>query len=233
LLACAKMSHLGRASSELRCNLAQLNLSLNKWMLIAFNKPFGVVSQFTAENAQLATLAQFAFPPNVYSLGRLDADSEGLLLLSDEGRLNQELLQPGHAHRRRYWAQVERIPSQADLARLSQGLLVQGHKTLPCRAWVLDPQPEVAPREPPIRFRKTVPTCWIALELVEGKNRQVRRMTAAIGYPTLRLIRVQIGQLTLGDLALGAWKVLSAMERGLVFGEPTPAKAEDRAARKR
>ncbi len=186
-------------------------------MLLAFSKPFGVLSQFTAECPGQVTLARFGFPAGVYPLGRLDADSEGLLLLTDEPQLNQALLHPTHAHRRRYWVQVERIPRPADLARLSRGVRIGTHQTLPCRAWLLDPQPQIAPRDPPVRFRKNVPTCWIALELVEGKNRQVRRMTAAIGFPTLRLIRVQIGELTLPSLRSGEWKILSSQERQLVF----------------
>ena len=186
-------------------------------MLIAFNKPFNVLSRFTAECPGQSTLAQFGFPSGVYPLGRLDSDSEGLLLLTDEARLNQALLQPGQAHSRRYWVQVERVPQDADLARLRKGVVIQGRSTLPCRAWILQPQPEVPPRNPPVRYRKTVPTCWIAIELMEGKNRQVRHMTAAIGFPTLRLIRVQIGQLTLAPFAPGGWKVLTAEERRLVF----------------
>jgi 23S rRNA pseudouridine2457 synthase len=186
-------------------------------MLIAFNKPFGVVSQFTEEAPGRATLAQFSFPPSVYPLGRLDVDSEGLLLLSDEPKLNALLLHPRERHERRYWAQVERIPSRAQLDQLSRGVRIPGHQTLPCRAWMIEPQPTPPPREPPVRFRKTVPTCWIALELVEGKNRQVRRMTASIGFPTLRLIRVQIGRFALDDLPVGHWKTLSIDERKQVF----------------
>jgi 23S rRNA pseudouridine2457 synthase len=186
-------------------------------MLLAFNKPFGVLSQFTREGTTHRTLAEFGFPKGVYSLGRLDADSEGLLLLSDESALNSRLLDPRHGHEREYWAQVERIPSGEALKDLERGLVIQGEKTLPCRAWVLEPQPELPPRDPPIRFRKTVPTCWIGLALVEGKNRQVRRMTAAIGHSTLRLIRVRIGRFTLGDLLPGKWRALDASERKLVL----------------
>jgi 23S rRNA pseudouridine2457 synthase len=192
-------------------------------MLIAFNKPFGVLSQFTSDGASNRPLAEFGFPPGVYALGRLDADSEGLLLLSDEPALNERLLHPRHAHRRIYWAQVERIPTTQALVKLENGLRIQGQNTLPCRAWMLEPQPEVPPRQLPIRFRKTVPACWIGVELVEGKNRQVRRMTAAIGHPTLRLMRVQIGQLALGDLAPGTWRELSSSERGLAFASPIPS----------
>ncbi len=186
-------------------------------MLIAFHKPYGVISQFTPDGSPNRTLAEFHFPPRVYPIGRLDADSEGLLLLSDEPGLNTRLLYPRHAHAREYWAQVERLPAREALDRLQKDVVLQGRRTLPCRAWLLEPQPDVAPREPPIRFRKNVPTCWIGLELIEGKNRQVRRMTAAIGHPTLRLIRVRIGALCLGDLPAGAWKVLSDGERRLAL----------------
>lgn len=186
-------------------------------MLIAFNKPYGVLSQFTPDGSPNRTLAEFGFPPRVYPIGRLDADSEGLLLLSDEPALNERLLHPRRGHRRIYWAQVERVPDSAVLAELSRGPVIQGRKSLPCCASLLDLQPEVAPRDPPIRFRKNVPTAWIGLELIEGKNRQVRRMTAAVGHPTLRLMRVQIGQFALGDLAPGTWKELSTAERRLVL----------------
>jgi 23S rRNA pseudouridine2457 synthase len=186
-------------------------------MLIAFHKPYGVLSQFTGDGSPNRTLAEFKFPPRVYPIGRLDADSEGLLFLSDEGELNEKLLHPKHGHERTYWAQVERIPSPETLRKLGHGLVIQGRRTLPCRAWVLEPQPEVAPREPPIRFRKTVPTCWVGLELVEGRNRQVRRMTAAIGHPTMRLLRVQIGGFRLSHLPAGQWKMLTPEERQLAL----------------
>ncbi len=186
-------------------------------MLIAFHKPYGVLSQFTPDGSPNRTLAEFGFPKNVYPIGRLDADSEGLLLLGDEAALNQKLLHPTRAHARVYWVQVEKIPTAETLASLQKGLLIQGHKTLPCRAWLADPQPEIPPRIPPIRERKTIPTAWIALELVEGKNRQVRRMTAAIGHPTLRLLRVRIGNFELADLPPGQWKTLSPAERAQVL----------------
>src|SRR5215471_10326036 len=148
-------------------------------MLLAFNKPYGVLSQFTTDRSPNRTLADFGFPKEVYPIGRLDADSEGLLLLSDEAAFNQKLLNPRNDHEREYWAEVERVPTAQALRQLETGVRVQGRKTLPCRAWILRPQPSIAPRDPPIRFRKTVPTCWLGLALVEGKNRQVRRMTAA------------------------------------------------------
>ena len=185
-------------------------------MLIAFNKPYGVLSQFTGDGSPNRALMEFNFPKNVYAIGRLDADSEGLLLLSDEAHWNEKLLHPRHAHEREYWAQVEKIPAPENLQTLEKGILIQGHKTLPCRAWLLTPQPEIPPRVPPIRFRKSVADCWIGLELVEGKNRQVRRMTAAIGHPTLRLLRVRIGNFWLDDLAAGQWRALSAAEIKLV-----------------
>lgn len=188
-------------------------------MLLAFHKPYGVLSQFTPEpGSRWRTLADFALPKNVYALGRLDADSEGLLLLSDEPGLNTRLLDPKHAHRREYWAQVERVPSPQALTQLERGGLDLGDfRTRPCRAWLIEPAPAIAPRDPPIRFRKNVPDCWLALELTEGKNRQVRRVTAAIGHPTLRLIRMRIGKFALGDLAPGTWRELSATERTAVF----------------
>ena len=187
-------------------------------MILAFNKPFGVLSQFTPDGSLNRTLAEFGFPnKEVYPLGRLDADSEGLLLLSDEVGLNTRLLDPEHGHVRRYWAQVERIPSAQALERLAAGVTIQGYKTRPCKAWVLDPQPDVPPRDPPIRVRKSVPDCWIAMELHEGKNRQVRRMTAAIDHPTLRLLRVRIGSLLMKSLDAGQWRELSVEERAMIF----------------
>lgn len=214
-------------------------------MLIAFHKPYGVLSQFTSDGSTNRPLAEFGFPKNVYAIGRLDADSEGLLLLSNEAKWNDTLLNPRHAHEREYWAQVERIPTQEALDKLEKGLIIQGHKTLPCHAWLLEPQPDISdgatdasrlnnnsnsqsgltsaapmikifPRTRPIRFRKSVPDCWIGLELVEGKNRQVRRMTAAIGHPTLRLLRVRIGNFWLGNLPPGQWRALSEEEIRLV-----------------
>ena len=187
-------------------------------MLAAFHKPFGVLSQFTSDGSPNRTLSEFGFPKGVYAIGRLDADSEGLLLLSDEPALNQRLLHPRQSHAREYWVQVERVPSAEALRKLQAGVAIEGRKTLRCHAWLLRPQPEVPPREPPIRCRKTVPVCWLALELVEGRNRQVRRMTAAIGHPTLRLLRVRIGRFELGDLPPGAWRQLSGVERERVLG---------------
>jgi 23S rRNA pseudouridine2457 synthase len=189
-------------------------------MILAFNKPFGILSQFTADGSPNRTLADFGFPKGVYPIGRLDADSEGLLLLSDEPGLNTRLLDPERGHARRYWVQVEHIPTTEALVNLSSGIVIQGYKTLPCRAWLLDPQPDIPARIPPIRVRKSIPDCWIALELKEGKNRQVRKMTAAVGHPTLRLLRVQIGSLEIGTLAAGSWREVLPSERYLLFKAP-------------
>jgi 23S rRNA pseudouridine2457 synthase len=188
-------------------------------MLIALHKPYGVLSQFTPEpGSRWRTLADFGLPKTCYPIGRLDADSEGLLLLTDEAGLNSQLLKPEYAHVREYWVQVERVPSAAALAQLARGGIALGdHRTLPCHVRLLEPAPAVAPRNPPIRFRKNVPEAWLSLELIEGKNRQVRRMTAAVGYPTLRLVRARVGNFLLGDLAPGKWRELEAKDRDLVF----------------
>jgi 23S rRNA pseudouridine2457 synthase len=186
-------------------------------MLLAFHKPFGVLSQFSPDGSPNRTLAEFNFPPQVYPLGRLDANSEGLLLLSNERELNERLLHPRNAHKRTYWAQVDRIPSPEALLQLQRGVVIGGHKTLPCRARLIA-EPTVPPRDPPVRFRKNVPTSWVELELVEGKNHQVRKMTAAVGHPTLRLIRVRIGRYELGQLEAGSWRELGKSDRDRVFG---------------
>jgi 23S rRNA pseudouridine2457 synthase len=188
-------------------------------VLLTFHKPYGVISQFTPDGSPNRTLAEFGFPKDVYPLGRLDADSEGLLLLSDEPGLNTRLLDPKNYHLRTYWAQVEGVPTSASLERLSQGVSIGDHRTLPCRAWLLDPQPKLPPRDPPIRVRKIVPDSWIGLELIEGKNRQIRKMTAAIGHPTLRLLRIQIGNFQLGNLHPSQWKELTPIERDQVFSK--------------
>lgn len=187
-------------------------------MLLMFNKPFGVLSQFRADSSDYRTLSEFGFPNNVYPIGRLDADSEGLLLLSDEPGLNNRLLDPRERHEREYWAQVERIPTLEALKKLEQGVTVQGRLTLPCKVLLLDPQPDIPPREPPIRFRKNVPDCWISLCLSEGKNRQVRRMTASMGHPTLRLVRVRIAGLRMENLPAGKWTEISPNRLQLRIG---------------
>jgi 23S rRNA pseudouridine2457 synthase len=185
-------------------------------MVIAFHKPYGVLCQFTADQPGQRTLAEFGFPKDVYPLGRLDMDSEGLLLISDEPGLNDLLLHPRNAHPRTYRVQVEGIPDDAAIRRLREGsLVIRGHRCLPCQAAVLDPRPDIPPRDPPIRVRKEIPDTWIEIKLTEGKNRQVRRMTATVGHPTLRLIRAEIGSLSCPGLAPGVWRELDTAERSL------------------
>lgn len=188
-------------------------------MLIAFNKPYGVLCQFTPDQPGQRTLADFGFPKGVYPIGRLDLDSEGLLLLGDEPGFNHRFLDPSAAHPRTYQVQVEGMPGDDAVKRLAAGgIVIQGHRTRPCRARLLEAVPDFPPRDPPVRFRKAIPTSWMELTLTEGKNRQVRRMTAAVGFPTLRLVRVAIGKLPLGDTAPGVWRVLDATEAALVQG---------------
>jgi 23S rRNA pseudouridine2457 synthase len=184
-------------------------------MILAFHKPYGVLSQFRRREPGHRTLAEFGLPEKVYPIGRLDADSEGLLLLSDEKEWNDRLLHPRHGHERTYHAQVEGIMTEEAAAALREGILIQGRMTLPCRARILK-DPGYPPRNPPVRFRLSVPTSWIELKLTEGRNRQVRRMTAAAGFPTLRLIRVAIGELKLGDLKAGKWYELRSPQRALL-----------------
>jgi 23S rRNA pseudouridine2457 synthase len=187
-------------------------------VIIAYHKPYGVLCQFTPDQPGQRVLAEAGFPAGVYPVGRLDMDSEGLLLLSDEPGFNNRLLDPARAHPRKYLAQVEGVPDQAAITRLSRGgLLIQGHRTRPCRVCLLDPAPEVPPRDPPVRVRRLIPTSWLELELIEGKNRQVRRMTAAVGFPTLRLMRVAIGGFSAPDLAPGTWRILNEDEIRLIW----------------
>lgn len=182
-------------------------------MVIAFHKPYGVLCQFTRDQPGQRTLADFGFPAGVYPVGRLDMDSEGLLLLSDEAGFNNRLLDPKTAHPRIYLAQVEGIPTVGAVNQLAKGgLSIQGHRALPCRARLLDAEPAVAPRDPPVRFRQAIPTSWLELQLTEGKNRQVRRMTAAVGFPTLRLIRRAIGKLDGSTITQGEWRELTPGE---------------------
>ena len=199
-----------RVERSCTLSLAIRNSFFEIQMILLFNKPFGVLSQFTVDGSKNRNLSEFGFPKGVYPIGRLDADSEGLLLLSDEPGLNSRLLDPDHRHEREYWAQVERIPTLDALRELEQGVSIRDHKTLPCQVTLLDPPPRLSPRDPPIRVRKNVPDCWISLRLMEGKNRQVRRMTAAIGHPTLRLIRVRIAQISMGNLPVGHWRKIEA-----------------------
>jgi 23S rRNA pseudouridine2457 synthase len=187
-------------------------------VLIALHKPYGVLSQFTPEpGSRWRTLADFQLPPKVYALGRLDADSEGLLLLSDEAGLNSRLLDPEAGHSREYWVQVEGRPDDLAVSHLTKGVVIGGYRTRPCTVRRLEPPPVLPARVPPIRVRLSVPDSWVALTLVEGKNRQVRRMTAAVGHPTLRLVRVMVGGFALGELAPGSWRELTVAERKAVL----------------
>jgi 23S rRNA pseudouridine2457 synthase len=176
-----------------------------KSVLIAFNKPYGVLCQFTDRSVPpRRTLAEFGLPADVYPAGRLDADSEGLLLLTDDGALAHRLTDPRHKAPKTYWVQVEGEPEPAQLDALRQGVTLVDGPTRPAQARRIAP-PALWPRDPPVRFRRTVPDAWLELVLREGRNRQVRRMTAAVGLPTLRLIRVAIGRHRLDGLAPGHW----------------------------
>jgi 23S rRNA pseudouridine2457 synthase len=196
--------------------------------VIALHKPYGVLSQFTPDGSPNRPLRELSLPDDVWPVGRLDADSEGLLILSARRELVAALLEPRRKHPREYWVQVEREPDEEALERLRRGVEIKGHHTLPCVARRME-EPELPPRDPPIRFRKTVPTAWLSLELVEGKNRQVRRMTAAVGYPTLRLFRWRIGGFVLGDIAPGQWRELDEDEIASLLSTSERASEKDEA----
>ncbi len=180
--------------------------------LIRFNKPYGVLSQFTPEG-RWKGLKEFIDLPGVYVAGRLDADSEGLLLLTGDGALQARIADPRHKMEKTYWVQVEGIPDETALARLRAGVELSDGPTLPARARLLEPPPALWERDPPIRERRAIPTAWIELVIREGRNRQVRRMTAAVGHPTLRLVRAAIGPYTLAGLAPGTWAPLEPPPR--------------------
>ncbi|MBB1117344.1 pseudouridine synthase [Stenotrophomonas sp. W1S232] len=176
-------------------------------MLIAFNKPFNVLCQFTDRSTPpRATLAGFGLPADVYAAGRLDYDSEGLLLLTDDGRLANRLTDPKHKQPKTYWVMVEGIPQPQQLQALRDGVVLNDGPTRPAQVRLLDPAPQLWPRNPPVRYRKNVPDAWLEITISEGRNRQVRRMTAAVGLPTLRLVRVAIGAHRLDGLAPGQWR---------------------------
>ena len=180
---------------------------------ILFYKPYGVLCQFTDDSeSPRPTLKEYIEIPEVYSVGRLDFDSEGLLLLTNDGQLKHRLIDPQFAHSRTYWVQVEGIPTEDALQQLCQGVNIQGYRTKPALGRLLDTEPNLPPRQPPIRTRANVPTAWIELILTEGKNRQVRKMTAAVGFPTLRLVRVAIAHLRLENLSVGEWRELTEPE---------------------
>ncbi len=172
--------------------------------LICFNKPYGVLTKFTDSEGR-ATLADFIKIPGVYPAGRLDKDSEGLLLLTDDGGLQHRLSDPRHKLPKTYWVQVEGLPDEGALEVLRRGVMIQGQRSRPAGARVI-PEPQLWPRDPPVRFRRNIPTSWLEITLTEGRNRQVRHMTAAAGCPTLRLVRCAIGPWKLGDLQPGQWR---------------------------
>jgi 23S rRNA pseudouridine2457 synthase len=186
---------------------------VNQWTYLLFNKPYGVLTQFSDASANpRPTLKDYVSITHVYPVGRLDRDSEGLLLLTNHGTLQHRLSDPQFGHPRTYWVQVEGTPDAVALESLRQGVTIQGYQTLPARVQTLISPPEIPPRDPPIRVRQSIPTHWLEMTLTQGRNRQVRRMTAAVGLPTLRLIRVAIAHLTLAGLAPGQWRHLSKSE---------------------
>lgn len=188
---------------------------------LLFYKPYDVLTQFTDSSTEAGlrkTLKDYIQIPDVYPVGRLDRDSEGLLLLTNDGKLQHRWSHPRFAHPRTYWVQVERIPTEAALKQLQAGVEIQDYRTRPCQVERLSEEPVLPPREPPIRFRKNVPTAWLEMTLTEGRNRQVRRMTAAVGFSTLRLVRVAIGHLGIDGLEPGRWRELTEAELELNEG---------------
>ena len=183
---------------------------------IALNKPYGVLPCFTDPNGR-PTLADYIDVPGVYAAGRLDMDSEGLLLLTSDGTLAHHITDPQHKLPKLYLAQIERIPSEEALEQLRTGVALNGKKTKPAEVHLLPDDPQLPDRPVPIRFRKNVPTAWLEIILREGLNRQVRRMTAAVGHPTLRLVRVAIGPVLLGDLHPGKWRDLTSREISQIY----------------
>ncbi|MGB3262350.1 MAG: pseudouridine synthase [Microcoleus sp.] len=178
---------------------------------ILFYKPYDVLTQFTDNSSETkrSTLKDYIPIPDVYAVGRLDRDSEGLLLLTDDGQMQHRLSDPKFAHPRTYLVQVERVPDAGAIALLQTGVTIQDYRTRSAKVQLLSAEPQLPPRQPPIRFRKNIPTAWLEMTLTEGRNRQVRRMTAAVGFPTLRLVRSAIGHLQLNDLKPGEWRELT------------------------
>lgn len=188
-----------------------------QYRYIIFYKPYGVLSQFTQDTPTQRTLKDYIEVPEVYPVGRLDWDSEGLLLLTNNGKLQHRLSHPQFGHERTYWVQVERIPDGEAIASLVEGVVIQDYRTRKAHVHLLSEEPPLPERDPPIRFRLNVPTAWLEMTLTEGKNRQVRRMTAAVGFPTLRLVRVSIGNLRLDGMQPGQWRELTPSEQKLLL----------------
>ena len=191
--------------------------------LLLLNKPFDVLTQFN-DDAGRATLKDFVDVPGVYPAGRLDRDSEGLLLLTNDGQLQAQIADPRHKLAKTYWVQVEGTPTEAQLQQLQRGVLLNDGPTLPAQARLLEPLPDLWPRHPPVRFRQSIPTHWLELVITEGRNRQVRRMTAAVGLPTLRLVRARIGPWSLGELLPGQWQEVEVPAQPINAPAPPAAK---------
>ncbi|MCX7875302.1 MAG: pseudouridine synthase [Melioribacteraceae bacterium] len=184
---------------------------INKLKYYVINKPFGVLTQFTDKENRPTLSSLYKFPKDVYAIGRLDMDSEGLLILTNDKPLTNYLLNPKYKHEREYYVQVEGIPTEEAIKKLSEGVIIENKKTLPAKVKLID-EPNFEKRNPPIRERKNIPTSWLSITIYEGRNRQVRKMTAAVGFPTLRLVRVRIKNIKLGNLKIGEVRELTGDE---------------------